>query len=103
MVTCSHFMVRHILILIGSLALAEKQPQKMKELIDKIFTNTSTTEDIIVKTLFLYFFELMGIQEKESLEYMCKFIARNTEEKKLHSLFDDDAFEISFEKLVFFQ
>ena len=53
----------------------------------------------MIKTVFLYYFELMGIAEKDSLEYMCQFIAKNTDEKKLHTLFEDDVFEISFDKL----
>jgi hypothetical protein len=74
----------------------------LKELIDQIFTNPNTSEEFVTKTLFLYYFELMGIAEKDSLEYMCSFIAKNSDEKKLHSLFEDDVFEISFDKLVFF-
>jgi hypothetical protein len=53
--------------------------------------------------MFLYFLELMGLAEQESLEYFCNFIAKNDDSKKLLSLFsEDEKLEISFDKLVFF-
>lgn len=70
-------------------------------MIDEIFANKNSNEEFIVRTVFLYFFELMGIQDKDSLEYLCSFLAKNSESKKILSIFEDDI-GISFDKLVFF-
>jgi hypothetical protein len=56
--------------------------------------------------MFLYFLELMGLKnDKGDLSWYCQVIAKNggtaQEEKKLRDLFKDE-FEVSFEKLVFF-
>lgn len=86
-----------------NLDLANKNPSRIKAVIDKIFKHEQTNEVFIVKTMFLYFLELMGLAEQESLEYFCNFIAKNDDSKKLLSLFSkDEKFEISFDKLVFF-
>jgi len=39
--------------------------------------------------MFLYFLELMGLAEKDSLEFLCNFISKNKDDKKLLSLFND--------------
>ncbi|CDW82490.1 UNKNOWN [Stylonychia lemnae] len=84
-------------------ALAEKQPQKIKMIIDQIFAHHDKSEEFIVKTLFLYFLELIGFSELETLSYNANFISKNRDESKLLSIFSsDDKFEISFQKLVFF-
>ena len=70
-------------------------------MLDSIFTDRNTTDEFIVRTVFLYFIELMGISDNDSLEYMISFISKNTEEKKLLSLFEDKP-EIAFDKLIFF-
>jgi hypothetical protein len=53
--------------------------------------------------MFLYFLELMGLAGEDSLDYLCNFIAKNDESKKLLTLFsEDEKLDISFDKLVFF-
>lgn len=81
--------------------LAGKQPHKFKQCLDDIFSDKNSSEDFVLKNIFLYFFELMGIAEKDALEYLCSYIAKNHDEKKLLTVFDDDI-KISFEKTVFF-
>ena len=68
---------------------------------DDIFVDKHSNEEFIVKNIFLYFFELMGVAEKDALEYLCSYIAKNHDENKLLSIFNDDI-KISFEKTVFF-
>jgi len=48
-------------------ALADKQPQKIKTIIDEIFTHRDNSEEFVVKTMFLYFLELMGLAEIATL------------------------------------
>lgn len=74
---------------------------KIKEIIDEIFTHANSSKEFILKTLFLYFFELMGIADKELLEYCCSHTAKNSNEKNLNKLFEDKV-DISFDKLIFF-
>lgn len=53
--------------------------------------------------MFLYFLELMGLAEIATLQYDVHFIANNSDEKKLLGLFNqEEKFEISFEKMIFF-
>ena len=56
---------------------------------------------MVHKTVFLYFIELMGIEEQDTLNYLCTFIAKNHDEKKITKTFDD-SMTIQFDKLVFF-
>lgn len=81
--------------------LAEKQPTKIKKMIDELFSNEDSTEIDILKSLFFYFFELMGISDKQNLDFLVTFISKNDDEKKILKLFEDDI-EVSFDKLVFF-
>ena len=83
------------------LALADRQPGKIKTIIDEIFTNKDNTEEFVVKTMFLYFLELMGLAEPATLQYSVQLIARNDNEKKLLELFEEKP-EVSFEKMIFF-
>lgn len=72
-------------------------------MIDEIFKHKDNSEEFLIKTMFLYFLELMGLAEKEGLEFMCNFIAKNKDESKLLKLFnDEEKLDVSFEKLVFF-
>lgn len=53
--------------------------------------------------MFLYFLELMGLAEIATLQYDVHFIANNTDEKKLLGLFSqEEKFDVSFEKMIFF-
>jgi hypothetical protein len=97
----SPFIVSNILISNCKIELADNQPHKFKECLDDIFNDKSSNEEFVIKNIFLYFFELMGIAEKDALEYLCSYITKNHDEKKLLKIFDDDI-KISFEKLVFF-
>lgn len=54
-----------------------------------------------MKTMFLYFLELMGLSEPATLQYNVQLIARNDSEKKLLELFEEKP-EVSFEKMIFF-
>lgn len=69
------------------IALIEKQPSKLKTVIDDIFKHKDASVEFMVKTMFLYFLELMGLAEKSDLEYYCHFIAKNEDETKLNQLF----------------
>lgn len=77
------------------------QPMKIKEMIDEIFAHPETSKEFVLKTLFLYFFELMGIADKDLLEYCVSHTAKNSNEKNLIKLFEDKV-DISFDKLIFF-
>lgn len=81
--------------------LAEKQPTKIKKMIDELFSNEDSTEVDILKSLFFYFFELMGVSDRQNLDFLVTFISKNDDEKKILKLFEDDI-EVSFDKLVFF-
>lgn len=70
-------------------------------MIDEIFKHEDNSVEFIVKTMFLYFLELMGLAEKSDLEYYCHFIAKNEDETKLNQLFTS-SFDVSFDKTVFF-
>jgi hypothetical protein len=60
-------------------------------------------EEKFLKVVFLYFFELMGINDTQNLMYMTNFVSKNKEEKKLNELFKDaDDMTVSFEKFIFF-
>lgn len=86
--------------LIGA-AIVEKQPGKIKTVIDEIFSHRDTSEEFVVKTMFLYFLELMGVSDHATLQYNVQYIARNDDEKRLLQLFDDTP-DVSFEKMIFF-
>lgn len=90
------------LVLDSFVALADKQPQKLKSIVDEILTNPNTSEESVTRTLFLYFFELMGLEKSDSLLYMCSFIANNSSEKKIQEMIDQEELDISFDKMVFF-
>jgi hypothetical protein len=84
------------------LALAEKAPQQLKSAIDALIQGGASTPEFVVKTMFLYFLELMGLGDHGDLAWYCQAIAKNGgDEKKLKALFGED-FAVSFEKLVFF-
>ena len=63
--------------------MVEKQPAKIKMVIDEIFSHRDNSEEFMVKTMFLYFLELMGLADPATLQYNVQYIARNAEEKKL--------------------
>ena len=85
------------------IGLVDKNPGRIKAVIDSIFKHKQTDEIFIVKTMFLYFLELMGLAEQDSLDYFCNFIANNDDTKKLLSLFgQEEKLDISWDKLVFF-
>lgn len=74
----------------------------MKATMDTLIQADGTTPEFVVKTMFLYFFELMGLVDTVDLSWYCQAIAKSGgDEKKIRSLFDED-FAVSFEKLVFF-
>lgn len=81
--------------------MVEKQPAKLKMVIDEIFSHRDSSEEFVVKTMFLYFLELMGLADPTTLQYNVQFIAKNNEEKKLLQLFEAKP-EVSFDKMVFF-
>eukprot|EP00347_Sterkiella_histriomuscorum_P011916 403370605 len=95
-------------MLIGNMfslyALGDKEPTKVKAVIDQIFQHNDNTEEFLVKTMFLYFMELIGISDITTLQYNATFIAKNDQEKKLLGLFKEgeEKFDVSFEKLIFF-
>eukprot|EP00347_Sterkiella_histriomuscorum_P012679 403367644 len=95
-------------VLIGNMfslyALGDKEPTKVKAVIDQIFQHNDNTEEFVVKTMFLYFMELIGISDVTTLQYNATFIAKNDQEKKLLGLFKEgeEKFDVSFEKLIFF-
>lgn len=57
-------------------------------------------EDIL-KMLFLFCMESMGISDKTILEYNCTFIAKNSDEKKLNKLFEE-SLDLDESKMIFF-
>eukprot|EP00350_Pseudokeronopsis_sp_OXSARD2_P007241 CAMPEP_0170550434 /NCGR_PEP_ID=MMETSP0211-20121228/8503_1 /TAXON_ID=311385 /ORGANISM="Pseudokeronopsis sp., Strain OXSARD2" /LENGTH=74 /DNA_ID=CAMNT_0010856989 /DNA_START=281 /DNA_END=505 /DNA_ORIENTATION=- len=73
----------------------------MKSLLDEIFKGKKASDEFVVKTALLYFFELMGMTRQDDLMYMVSFIAKNSDQKKIHHMFEEKM-DISFEKMVFF-
>jgi hypothetical protein len=83
------------------LALAEKAPQQLKTAVDALVQGEGSTPEFVVKTLFLYFLELMGVSDHADLSWFCQMVAKTTDEKKLKAVFADD-FRVQFDKMVFF-
>lgn len=79
----------------------KSNPAKLKEVTTQLIANRSTSLDYFLKTLFTYFFELMGISGKNELSFSSNYVAKNSAEKQLMKLFDS-GLEVDFEKLVFF-
>jgi hypothetical protein len=70
-------------------------------MIDDMFSNRKSSEEFIMRSLFLYFFEFMGVSDRETLQTYCNQAIKSQNERFLLKIFDDK-FEISFEKLAFF-
>ena len=66
-----------------------------------MFNNKKTSDDFILKSLFLYFFEFMGISDKDTLKSYCSHVIKRMTEKDLLKPFNDKL-EISLDKLPFF-
>jgi hypothetical protein len=55
----------------------------LKSAIDTLVQGKNSTPEFVIKTMFLYFLELMGFGDQADLSLKCQYIAKNADEKKL--------------------
>jgi len=74
----------------------------LKSAMDSLIQGEASTPEFVVKTMFLYFLELMGLGDSGDLAWYCQVIAKSSaDDKKLKALFTEEL-AVSFDKLVFF-